>query len=289
MNSKNSPIWFWTTIALAIALLVVVFWPKGDEEPKIENIINLTGEDDSLYNYYAPYIGYVKAMKLKLDGKNKESQTILATLTRSKNQDISRISNHELKQGPLLIDKEAVIKNAKNLEDRSSSIKKLNEEVKAAQQEITAPITAVAVETKETTEEKTSATSPAKTAGSSSSLSLTSAKGQRLEYKGAMSNQQANGYGVGSYASGSVYKGDWKNNMRDGRGEFKWKDGDVYVGHFVKDYRQGQGTYTFKNGDYYVGGWSQDRRHGQGTLYSKDGKVKKKGIWQNDVLIKESN
>ncbi len=286
MKFKNSAVWFWTTILLAIALVAVLVWPHSEKEPKIENIINLTGDNDSLYSYYAPYIGYVKAMKLKLDGKKKESQTILATLTRSQNQDISKISNYELKQGPLLIDKEAVIKNATNIEDKPSNIQKLNEEVKAAHQ---APAVATTeVESKEVAVEKATVASTPKPAGNGSGLSLTSAKGQRLEYKGAMANQQANGYGVGSYASGSVYKGDWKNNLRDGKGEFKWKDGDVYVGHFVKDFRQGQGTYTFKNGDYYVGGWNQDRRHGQGTLYSKDGKVKKKGIWQNDVLIKES-
>lgn len=281
MNFIKNAIWFWTTIILSITLVSILLWPEGEKEPKIENIINLTGDNDSLYIHYAPYIGYAKAMKLKMEGKKKESQTILATLTKSKDREISKIAEHELRQGPLLIDKESVIRKAKSSGEGPADLQILNEGMKVSGQP-----EPMLTDAKGPAEENV-ATSPAK-AASSSGLSLTSAKGQRLDYKGAMANQQANGYGVGTYETGSVYKGDWKNNLRDGKGEFRWKDGDTYVGHFSKDYRQGQGTYTWKNGDSYVGGWHQDRRQGQGTLYDKDGKIKKKGTWQNDVLIKES-
>lgn len=283
MNFTKNAIWFWTTIFLSIALVTLLLWPESEKEPKIENIINLAGDNDSLYTHYAPYIGYVKAVKLKMEGKKKESQTILATLTRSKDQDISKIAEHELRQGPLLIDKGSVIKNAKSNEEKPAVLLKASEEPDVTgqpQQE------SLLSDVKDPAEGNLA--SPTVKAVSSSGLSLTSAKGQRLDYKGAMNDRQANGYGVGTYETGSVYRGDWKNNLRDGKGEFRWKDGDIYVGHFSKDYRQGQGTYTWKNGDHYVGGWYQDRRHGQGTLYDKDGKVKKKGVWQNDVLVKES-
>lgn len=286
MNFKINSIWFVTTLLLAATFIGYIYTNTEKEQKNTnpEQIIDLTegGGNDSLYTYYAPYIGYVKAIKLRTDGKLKESRIILATLSKSQNEDIRKIANLEIKQFHPNFEKELIAKPSQ-IDDKSkiSAATALDSVMKAVAPEASTTTTTPTAQAPS----KTSAPANGKT---QSPLKLTSAKGSKFNYSGDIQESAANGYGTGTYESGSVYKGTWKNNQRDGKGEFKWKDGERYNGDFSNDFRQGHGTYTWNNGEYYVGGWKQDKRHGFGTLYKANGKVKKKGIWENDELVKET-
>lgn len=96
MDFKNSTLWFWTSICLFLTLTMVVFWPKPPEEVKVEDTINMYQPHDSLHSRYAPYVGLAKAMKLRLEGKRKEANTIFSTLARSEDKDIAKIALSEL-------------------------------------------------------------------------------------------------------------------------------------------------------------------------------------------------
>lgn len=115
-------------------------------------------------------------------------------------------------------------------------------------------------------------------------FNLVSSKGKKFQYIGEIQNQMANGYGEGIFETGSNYKGYWKNNLRHGIGKFTWEDNEYYEGSFANDKREGYGEYHWKNGEVYKGYWKNDMRHGNGKLYKKNGKLKKEGVWENDVL-----
>lgn len=117
-------------------------------------------------------------------------------------------------------------------------------------------------------------------------LELTSSKGKKFQYIGQTKNGVAEGFGVGIFETGSVYKGFWKNNLRHGKGTFIWKDNEQYEGEFNDDKREGYGVYKWKNGEVYEGFWKNDKRNGEGKLFSKSKKVKKEGIWADDILLK---
>lgn len=109
-------------------------------------------------------------------------------------------------------------------------------------------------------------------------------------YVGEVIAEQANGYGIGVWASsGSVYEGPWRNNKRHGVGVHQWKNGARYEGDFVDDFRTRKGAYYWKNGDKYVGDWKEGKRHGRGAVYDKNGVLKAVGDWENDRLVKKDS
>lgn len=111
-------------------------------------------------------------------------------------------------------------------------------------------------------------------------------KGEDVIYLGEIENGKAHGHGVGVWRSGSVYEGQWYNGTRHGKGEFTWPDGERYVGDHVADMRTGLGTYHWKNGQRWEGHWLNDMRHGEGTLYETDGRLRVKGTWNKDKLVR---
>ena len=111
-------------------------------------------------------------------------------------------------------------------------------------------------------------------------------KGLRVQYFGQITNEKANGYGMGVYETGGVYKGYWKDNSRNGKGEYRWTSGDEYAGDYVNGVRTGYGIYEFVSGERYEGEWLNDLRHGQGIHYSSKGEIALKGEWKKDKLRK---
>ncbi len=111
-------------------------------------------------------------------------------------------------------------------------------------------------------------------------------KGLRVQYFGQVTNEKANGYGMGVYETGGVYKGYWAENSRNGKGEYRWTSGDEYIGDYVNGERTGYGVYKFASGERYEGGWLNDLRHGLGTQYSAKGEIVLQGEWKKDKLRK---
>eukprot|EP01088_Endostelium_zonatum_P014244 TRINITY_DN3039_c0_g1_i1.p1 TRINITY_DN3039_c0_g1~~TRINITY_DN3039_c0_g1_i1.p1 ORF type:complete len:311 (+),score=76.24 TRINITY_DN3039_c0_g1_i1:321-1253(+) len=80
------------------------------------------------------------------------------------------------------------------------------------------------------------------------------------------------GYGVYTYADGSIYQGDFFNDNFHGRGRYTYADGEMYEGDFVNDVFHGHGEYLFSAGDRYKGAYENDMMHGSGTYTFKDGR-----------------
>lgn len=118
-------------------------------------------------------------------------------------------------------------------------------------------------------------------------ITFNSPKGHKIHYLGEVSDEKANGGGVGIWTTGSVYKGKWKDNLRHGEGVFEWKDGEKYEGEYVDGQRQGQGTYHWPSGERYEGEWKEDRRNGFGKLYDQDGNIRFEGEWKNDKPVRD--
>ncbi len=117
-------------------------------------------------------------------------------------------------------------------------------------------------------------------------LEFKTSRGNSVYYVGDIKNGKANGYGSGSFSTGSIYVGTWKDNRRHGLGRYTWKDGSIYDGEYANDYRNGIGTYYFTTGEKYVGEWVNDKREGKGTLYDKNGAVLLEGMWKNDEFVR---
>lgn len=113
-------------------------------------------------------------------------------------------------------------------------------------------------------------------------ISFKNDNGNLIHYLGEVSNEKANGGGIGIWTSGSIYKGAWKNNKRHGKGTFEWADGVKYVGDYFEDKREGEGIYYWTNGERYDGEWKSDKRNGYGIWYDSDGNIKFEGGWEND-------
>ncbi len=113
-------------------------------------------------------------------------------------------------------------------------------------------------------------------------ISFKNENGNLIHYLGEVSNEKANGGGIGIWTSGSIYRGDWKNNKRHGKGTFEWADGVKYVGDYLNDHREGEGTYYWTNGERYEGEWKSDKRTGYGIWYDADGNIRFEGAWEND-------
>ena len=119
-------------------------------------------------------------------------------------------------------------------------------------------------------------------------ITFKTSKGTSLHYVGNVENGKANGYGIAILETGSRYEGQWKDNLRHGQGKFYWNDGEDYEGEYRNDMREGFGIYHWGNGEKYVGEWKNDRRNGEGEFYNKRGKLKTKGIWEDDELVEEN-
>jgi len=117
-------------------------------------------------------------------------------------------------------------------------------------------------------------------------LEFKTSRGNSVYYVGDIKNGKANGYGSGSFSTGSIYVGTWKDNRKHGFGRYTWKDGSIYDGEYANDYRNGIGTYYFTSGEKYVGEWVNDKREGKGTLYDKNGAVLLEGMWKNDEFVR---
>ncbi len=117
-------------------------------------------------------------------------------------------------------------------------------------------------------------------------LEFKTSRGNSVYYVGDVKDGKANGYGSGSFSTGSIYVGTWKDNRKHGTGRYTWKDGSIYDGEYENDYRNGIGTYFFTTGEKYVGEWLNDKREGKGTLYNKNGEVLLDGIWKNDEFVR---
>lgn len=112
-------------------------------------------------------------------------------------------------------------------------------------------------------------------------------QGNTVHYLGEISNNMANGGGVGIWDTGGIYKGEWKNNLRHGKGSYTWKDGHRYEGEFVNGIREGEGTYYWSSGEKYEGQWENGKRNGEGTLYDKDNNISYQGQWVNDKVAEK--
>ncbi|MCD8214798.1 MAG: hypothetical protein LUC97_04020 [Clostridiales bacterium] len=126
------------------------------------------------------------------------------------------------------------------------------------------------------------------------------------EVSGSSNNQIPNGHGTMVYgATENTYEGDWVDGKREGKGTYTFANGSVYDGYWANDKRNTQGDeqgtmtwYTEAEGikvkDYeYRGEWKDDAINGKGTLtyYESDGvtpKDTKKGIWENNKLVEET-
>ena len=78
------------------------------------------------------------------------------------------------------------------------------------------------------------------------------------------------GEGIMIYPDGRRYEGNFKENEHNGFGIMEYPSGDVY----------GEGSK-------YAGQWKKNKRHGQGVMtYLDDGRVLK-GLFRENIYIKE--
>ncbi|MEL7530362.1 MAG: hypothetical protein AAFN10_03600 [Bacteroidota bacterium] len=100
-----------------------------------------------------------------------------------------------------------------------------------------------------------------------------------FRYEGALTQAQADGYGIAEYADASRYEGYWQMGLRDSLGTLTFADGASYQGHWQADQRSGKGKMTYANGDVYEGNWAADDYQGWGAFIGKDGS-EYRGGWQ---------
>jgi len=95
-------------------------------------------------------------------------------------------------------------------------------------------------------------------------------------------------HGTGNYTwikPKAKYSGEYVDNLRNGEGIICYPDGGRYKGNFAVGKRHGHGTYVYPNGDAYTGEFANDLKHGDGTYTFSATGSKKKGAWQNDILL----
>jgi len=113
-------------------------------------------------------------------------------------------------------------------------------------------------------------------------------------YQGEMYNNQRNGFGKYSFASGARHIGNWRDGEMNGKGTyytnndtidyigyylnglrqglgFKLYPDGVYKGEFVNNQKSGKGKYIWNNGAVYLGEWSNDNMSGKGKLIETNG------------------
>ena len=107
----------------------------------------------------------------------------------------------------------------------------------------------------------------------------TSATGDR--YVGGFMAGKRVGQGRMVYADKTEYSGSWVNDRPSGQGIFKFVNGDVYDGQFDAGEQSGTGTLTHRNGDRHTGTWLHGKRDGKGITQWKDGQ-RYEGDWRAD-------
>lgn len=117
-------------------------------------------------------------------------------------------------------------------------------------------------------------------------LTFTNQGGEQVYYVGEVSDQQANGWGVGLSESGIRYEGEWKDNQHHGQGVLHWPDQEYYEGSFRANERHGHGNYYWPDGEMFSGEWKDDQRNGPGVFYDEDGNIMTQGTWQDNELVK---
>lgn len=118
-------------------------------------------------------------------------------------------------------------------------------------------------------------------------LRFPGSNGAQITYVGESRGGQAHGVGYAVWSTGSSYEGEWRANQRHGEGRHRYPDGARHEGGYVNDAREGRGTYFYRNGQRWEGPWLANLRHGEGVLYEADGRVRVRGIWERDRLVRE--
>jgi hypothetical protein len=118
-------------------------------------------------------------------------------------------------------------------------------------------------------------------------LRFTGDAGATITYVGDVRDGKAHGYGHALWSTGTSYEGTWADGKRSGFGTQRYADDERFEGQFVDDKRTGEGTYFYRSGQRWVGPWQDNLRHGTGTLYEADGRVRVKGVWERDKLVRE--
>lgn len=118
-------------------------------------------------------------------------------------------------------------------------------------------------------------------------LRFTGDAGATITYVGDVRDNKAHGYGYALWSTGTSYEGTWADGRRSGFGTQRYADDERFEGQFVDDKRTGEGTYFYRSGQRWVGPWQDNLRHGTGTLYEADGRVRVKGVWERDKLVRE--
>lgn len=118
-------------------------------------------------------------------------------------------------------------------------------------------------------------------------LRFPGSNGSQITYVGEVREGQANGVGYAVWSTGSSYEGEWRGNRRHGEGRHVYPDGARYEGRYRDDGREGQGIYFYRNGQRWEGPWQDNLRHGEGVLYEANGRVRVRGVWERDRLLRE--
>lgn len=95
--------------------------------------------------------------------------------------------------------------------------------------------------------------------------------------------------GVIQWLDGSSYSGELYNNSISGKGTYKWPNGIRYEGNFKRSKRHGRGSLILQNGTKWSGKWKDNRKNGKGKIYDVAGRVIKKGVWKDDILLDKTS
>uniref|UniRef100_A0A7S0SWQ0 MORN repeat-containing protein 5 n=1 Tax=Chromulina nebulosa TaxID=96789 RepID=A0A7S0SWQ0_9STRA len=87
------------------------------------------------------------------------------------------------------------------------------------------------------------------------------------------------GFGI-FIGNNEKYEGNWDNDNMDGYGEYTFASGAVYKGNFIKNLFNGEGLYIFPDGSKYQGQWENNKIHGEGEYTTSDN-VKHIGTFVN--------
>ena len=91
-------------------------------------------------------------------------------------------------------------------------------------------------------------------------------------------------HGRGVYIDGASeeqkYEGEWSDDQMQGRGTFTYASGAKYEGEFLANKYHGHGSFTFPDGSVYVGEFKENQMHGKG-LYTDPQGVEWKGKFYN--------
>lgn len=80
-------------------------------------------------------------------------------------------------------------------------------------------------------------------------------------------------HGQGTYTDlNNSYTGEFDQDDIQGTGVMTFASGSKYSGTFVKNKFDGEGCYTWADGSSYSGLWRDNKMHGHGAYTSKDGK-----------------